>query len=101
MHPKLGLNIVVTNVCLNPCNHNKNYNYNKCCKHKKIANAANIVNSTKMVNAIKIIKTLKMVNATKIVDTIEIEKPVKCCTNKSNQCQMKHIASNNQKKARN
>ena len=32
-----------------------------------------------------------MVNATKIVDTIEIEKPVKCCTGKSNQRQIKHI----------
>ena len=68
---------------------------------KKIVNTVNIVNSTNMVNAMKITKTLKMVNATKIADAIEIEKPVKCCTGKSNQRQIKHIATNNQKKARN
>ena len=50
-----------------------------------------------MVNTIKIIKTLKMANATKIVDAIEIEKPVKCCTGKSNQHQIKHIDANNKK----
>ena len=57
-------------------------------------------NAIKIVDAIKIMNTLKMVNATKIVDTIEIEKPVKCCSDKLNQHQIKHIASNNQKKAR-
>ena len=49
-----------------------------------VANAVNIASLTNMANAMKIIKTLKMANATKIVDTIEIEKPIKCCTGKSN-----------------
>ena len=72
-----------------------------------VANTKNIVNSINIANAIKMVKTKKIVKKQKIVKTkknanaIEIEKPIKCFAGKSNQCQIKHIDANNQKKVRN